>query len=374
MKVLLELLQTGMITAEDVYALNGQLLVPKGSALTEAMIHKMRVYSIRAVRIADNAEEAAASENPADNDYMGTNVPGFTSKIPDEVRKARVQNIKEYKEAYSKGLNYFQVAVNNLVTKNTDADIDSILNDTLSMLDAKGKNSSILDMLIYMKEYDSSVYAHCINVSLLCNMLAHWLDYSEEDCHMAAACGMFHDIGKLAIPEQILRKPGPLTPEERNLVNTHPEKGYQMLEEYKVAETVKLSALMHHEFCDGSGYPRRLKAGQIDRFAKLVTICNIYDAMTSERPYRKVMSPFAVIEYFEGIGLQKFDTRPILTFLENTVNTYLNCPVRLSNGMVGYVVFINRERLGRPTVQCGSEFVDLSKNKDLSIQEMLPIV
>ena len=131
---------------------------------------------------------------------------------------------------------------------------------------------------------------------------------------------------------------------------------------------------MHHEFCDGSGYPRRLKAGQIDRFAKLVTICNIYDAMTSERPYRKVMSPFAVIEYFEGIGLQKFDTRPILTFLENTVNTYLNCPVRLSNGMVGYVVFINRERLGRPTVQCGSEFVDLSKHKDLSIQEMLPIV
>lgn len=374
MKVLLELLQTGMVTAEDVYALNGQLLVPKGSALTEPMIHKMRVYSIRSVRIADSPEEAAALANTTDNDYTGSNIPGFTSKIPEEVRKKRIQNIKEYKEAYSKGLDYFQIAVNNLVAKNTDADIDTILNETLSMLDTKTKNSSLLDMLIYMREYDSSVYAHCINVSLLCNMLAHWLEYSEEDCRMAAACGMFHDIGKLTIPEEILRRPGPLTPEEKALVNTHSEKGYQMLEQYGVDETVRLSALMHHEFCDGTGYPQNLKADRIDQFAKLVTICNIYDAMTSERPYRKVMSPFAVIEYFEEIGLQKFDTRAILMFLENTVNTYLNCPVRLTNGKVGYVVYINRDRLGRPTVQCGSEFIDLSKQKDIHIQEMLPVV
>ena len=162
---------------------------------------------------------------------------------------------------------------------------------------------------------------------------------------MAAACGMFHDIGKLAIPDEIIQKPGPLTPEERAIINTHAEKGYHMLEEWHVNETVKLSALMHHERCDGSGYP-----------------------------HRKAMSPFDVIEHFEEEGLRKFDTRSILVFLENTVNTYLNCPVRLNNGTVGYVVFINRNRLGRPIIQCGTEFIDLSKRRDLHVVELLPVV
>ena len=225
-----------------------------------------------------------------------------------------------------------------------------------------------------MKEFDDNVYTHSINVSLLCSMLAHWLEYSEEDCQMAAACGMFHDIGKLAIPESIIQKPGPLTHEERKIAQLHAEKGYHMLSDYNVEETVKLSALMHHERCDGSGYPHKLKGAQIDRFAKLVTICDIYNAMTSERPYRKSLSPFSVIEHFESEGLRKFDTRSILLFMENTANTYLNCPVRLNNGQVGYVVFINRSRLGRPTVQIGTDFVDLSREKDLYIAELLPVV
>ena len=159
----------------------------------------------------------------------------------------------------------------------------------------------------------------------------------------------------------------------RNVIS-HAEKGYHMLEEWHVNETVKLSALMHHERCDGSGYPHKLKGSQIDRFAKLVTICDIYNAMTSDRSYRKAMSPFDVIEHFEEEGLRKFDTRSILVFLENTVNTYLNCPVRLNNGTVGYVVFINRNRLGRPIIQCGTEFIDLSKRRDLHVVELLPVV
>jgi len=191
---------------------------------------------------------------------------------------------------------------------------------------------------------------------------------------MAAACGMFHDIGKLSIPEEIIQKKTPLTQEERAIASSHAEKGYHILSEHNIDEIVRLSALMHHERCDGSGYPHGLKGSQIDRFAKLVTICDIYCAMTADRPYRKAMSPFTVIEHFETEGLRKFDTRSILLFMENTANTYLNVPVRLSDGRIGYVVFINRGRLGRPTVQCGTDFVDLSKDKSLHITELLPVV
>lgn len=374
-RIIFEQLKPGMITAEDVYALNGQLLIPKGTALTNNMLDQLQLYSIRSIRIKDDVDVISSpSAKSEDSAYLGKDIPGFTSNLSEEARVARIQEIKEYKKKYAKGLDYFQVSINNLVSKNTTLDIDTILNQTLSLLGAQGRNSSILEMLVYMKEYDTNVYAHCMNVSLLCNMLAHWLEYSEEDCRMAAACGMFFDIGKLAIPDAIIQKPGPLTPQEREIINTHAEKGYHMLEEYNVDDTVKLAALMHHEKCDGSGYPHKLKGSQIDRFAKIVTICDIYNAMTSDRPYRKAMSPFDVIEHFEEEGLRKFDTRSILLFLENTVTTYLNCPVRLSNGMVGYVVFINRSRLGRPTVQCGSDFIDLSKRLDLHVAEMLPVV
>ncbi len=374
-KITLEQLKPGMVTAEDIYAMNGQqLLVPKGTTLTELKLQLLHVFSIRSVRINDEIPDSADSAENSGDTYFGGHIPDFISKLPDKVREARTQEIKEYKEAYNQGLNYFQVAVNNLVEKNTDLNVDTILNQTVSLLDTKGRYSSILEMLIYMKEYDSSIYAHCINTSLLCNMLAHWLDYSEEDCHLAAACGLFHDVGQLTVPDEIVQKPGPLTPQEREIINTHPEKGYELLKEFGVNETVRLSALMHHEKCDGSGYPRQLKDEQIDPFAKLVTICNIYDAMTSDRPYRKAMTPFAVLEHFEMVGLSKFDARAILTFLENTANTYLNCPVRLSNQKIGYVVFINRSRLGRPIVQCGDEFIDLSKQKDIMITEMLPVV
>ena len=131
---------------------------------------------------------------------------------------------------------------------------------------------------------------------------------------------------------------------------------------------------MHHEKCDGSGYPRGLQDEEIDRFAKLVNICNIYDSMTSDRPRQKAVTPFAVIEEYETRGLSKYDTRAILVFQKNTVNTYLNCPVRLTNGAVAYVVYINPGRLGRPIVQCNGEFIDLSKRTDINIAEMLPVV
>lgn len=372
-KTIFEQLAPGMITGEDVYALNGQLLIPKGIALTENMLDLLKMHSVRMIRI-DDREDAVATVSPEDAAYLGMHIPEFVSNLPEETRKIRIHEIKQFKKDYQESLNYFHVAINNLVEKNTTLNVSTILNQTVALLNTGKKHASILEMLVYMKEFDNDVYAHSINVSLLCNMLAHWLELSEEECQMAAACGMFHDIGMMTIPEEMLKKTDPLTHPEREVIRAHVEKGYNILGNYSVDEIVKLSALMHHERCDGSGYPHQLKGAQIDRFAKLVTICDIYNAMTSDRPYRKALSPFSVIEHFETEGLRKFDTRSILLFMENTANTYLNCPVRLSNGKIGYVVFINRSRLGRPTVQCGTDFIDLSRQKDLHITELLPVV
>ena len=190
------------------------------------------------------------------------------------------------------------------------------------------------------------------------------LHFSETDQMMATACGLFHDVGKFMLPAGILRKPGKLTPDEFEIIKTHTTEGFHLLGRYSsIPEPVKNAALMHHEKCDGSGYPYGLKGDDIDRFSKIVTIADIFDAMTSERVYRAAMCPFSVIKYFEDDGIQKYEIKFILTFLENVSNAYLNHKVTLSNGMEGNVIFINPDNYSRPVVRTeNNEIIDLQKS------------
>ena len=128
---------------------------------------------------------------------------------------------------------------------------------------------------------------------------------------------------------------------------------------------------MHHERCDGTGYPSGLQRDEIDTFGKMVAIADVYDAMTSARIYRGPLCPFKAIALFESEGLQRYDTRFIMTFLENVVNTYLLNKVRLNNGVVGKIIFINRDRYSAPTVQTDHGFLDLSLHPDISIEALV---
>ena len=194
---------------------------------------------------------------------------------------------------------------------------------------------------------------------------------SEEDKKLITACGLLHDIGKLLIPDAILKKPGQLTKDEFDIIKAHPVKGYQLLQKNKLDSHIQYAALMHHEKCDGSGYPIGLKGNQIDWCAQIVTIADIYEAMTAKRIYRGPISPFKVINMFEEDGLKKYNPKYLLTFLEHVVNSYMNCKVRLSNGEEGDIVFINKVRLSKPMVKTKNNFIDLSKQTDINIDSIL---
>jgi len=197
------------------------------------------------------------------------------------------------------------------------------------------------------------------------------LGLSKSEIRLATDSGIFHDIGKLAIPEEIIKKPEKLTKEEFELVKTHPVEGYKILQRYDVDDHVRKAALMHHEKCDGSGYPLGLTGDATDYYGKLVAIADVYEAMTANRQYRDGLCPFTVIEAFEDEGLQKYDTAMIMTFLEKIVDTYMLNRVGLSNGMEGDIIFINKQRLSRPTVKCGDQYIDLAKEKGLRIEKLL---
>jgi HD-GYP domain-containing protein (c-di-GMP phosphodiesterase class II) len=122
--------------------------------------------------------------------------------------------------------------------------------------------------------------------------LAKQLNLSESETKQAGLAGLMHDIGKAGIPLEVLNKPGALTDEEFTLVKLHPQRGHDMLKEAGIDdETVLDVCLHHHEKIDGSGYPNKLKDEQISLFAKMGAVCDVYDAITSNRPYKSGWDP-----------------------------------------------------------------------------------
>lgn len=349
----------GMISGEDVYSLSGQLLIPRGVQITPAIISLLSSHALHSIKIntAVNASITSAGiEIP----------PSYNEKVRSS------EEFKQFYQNYHSHIQNFQTNINDVVTKNAPLDVDYLMNETLSLLYQNGKSVHALDMLMNIRDYDDCTYTHCVNVALICNVLARWLQLSEAEQQLAMACGLFHDIGKMNIPRELLEKQGKLTPQEFELVKAHALEGYMLLNRYDINQQIKNAALMHHEKCDGSGYPYGLRGAQIDPYAKLVCIADIYDAMTSRRPHRSAFCPFSVIAEFEQEGFQKYDTRFILVFLENVVNTYINQRVRLSDDREGEIIFINKISLSRPTIKCtDGTFLDLSEVKDLYIEEIL---
>jgi HD-GYP domain-containing protein (c-di-GMP phosphodiesterase class II) len=194
---------------------------------------------------------------------------------------------------------------------------------------------------------------------------------SREETRILTQAGLLHDIGKMLIPKDIIKKPARLTEDEFEEIKLHSIKGYQVLKDLNIDIRVKYAALMHHERCDGSGYPNGFKSNQIEDFSKIVAIADVYDAMTSNRTYRNAICPFDVVENFERDGFLKFDPGYLMIFLERIIQSYLHNAVRLSDGREGEVVMINKLSLSRPVIRCGSTFVDLSKEQKLTIEAIL---
>ncbi len=351
----------GMVVARDVLSYDRQLVMASGTVLTDRLITKLDLYGILTVFVEEVLVESAPPSSPDEDENMLS-------------YSERIQNspvFKKFKSDYELNVATFKDALNNVVERNIALDVNTLLQKTLDMIAAGRGQIGILDMLQNMREYDDSTFTHCLNVGLICNVLATWLKLTPEQVEMATACGLFHDIGKLTIPHAIITKPGKLDAHEYAMVQKHPINGYQLLQAQDVDEHVRNAALMHHERSDGSGYPMRLSGKQIDPYARLVAIADVYDAMTAARVYRGPLCPFRVIEIFEQEGFEKYDVEFLLVFLENVVNTYIRNCCRLSNGATAEIVFINKDRLSRPIVRCGDTIINLAERPDLSIEELL---
>jgi len=242
---------------------------------------------------------------------------------------------------------------------------------TKEIMEKVNCKSDIFTYLSYLEDVHDYTYSHSINVSLLCNMFSKWLNLSEQETEDLTVAGFLHDIGKLKINQEILNKEDRLTDEEFEEIKKHPRLGYDMLKDTDISDSIKDAILMHHEKINGKGYPLGLRGEQIGEYAKIVSICDIYDAMTSDRAYRGKFCPFHVIRNFERQNFSILDTQYLLVFLQNIAYTYVGSWVRLTDGTIAEIVFINQSQMSRPIVKAENEFIDLSKNLDLDIENLV---
>jgi HD-GYP domain-containing protein (c-di-GMP phosphodiesterase class II) len=202
--------------------------------------------------------------------------------------------------------------------------------------------------------------------------LARWLGMNNTEVEEIAKAGLLHDIGKAKIDADLLNKNGKLTPEEFEEMKTHTTNGYRMVENmHDISRGVKMGVLMHHERTDGSGYPMGAKGDQIHKYAKVLAIADVYDAMTSDKVYKNRRPAFEVLRYMQGEMANLLDRAMLNTFVERIICHYIGDYVILNTGEIGELVHVNPRYPLKPIVQVQNVFVDLYYEKDVELSDLL---
>lgn len=211
------------------------------------------------------------------------------------------------------------------------------------------RHPAALLSVVRLKTHDDYTYLHSVAVCALMVSLARQLELEEEQVRRAGTAGLLHDVGKAAIPLDILNKPGKLTDAEFEIMKQHPLAGADLLERSGGAEDLVDVAMHHHEKVNGSGYPHRLKGKEISLLARMAAVCDVYDAVTSNRPYKEGWNPASAMHQmasWEG----HFDRKVFYAFVKAVGIYPVGSLVRLASGRIAVVAEQAGDSLLQPKV------------------------
>ena len=335
-KVLTANLKPGMVSSEAAYTYTNHLVIQSNTVLTEEIIEKLKYYAVKAVKVyvQEESENTSGTVNSKQSNVLET-VEGVSAQVlpegeTDTVSAAveqlagptyfeRVQQSEEFRvfeSEFTDCVGGFRQSLNDIVTKSTDGLVDSMLGDVDALLKKTRNPLHLLDMLQCMRGYDDMTYTHSMNVALICNVIGNWLRMNEKDLKVLVTCGLLHDIGKIGIQDDILKKKGKLTKEEYEVIKTHVEKSVEMIRFLPHMNYVIPAVLSHHERYDGKGYPNGIKGKEIPILGRILAVCDSFDAMVSRRAYKEKLSvEYAIGELENGKGTQ-FDPDVAQAFIE----------------------------------------------------------
>ena len=219
------------------------------------------------------------------------------------------------------------------------------------VVESINRHPDALLSLARLKTADEYTYMHSVAVCALMVSLGRQLGMNDDQCRDAGMAGMLHDLGKAAMPQEILNKPGKLTNEEFDIIKTHPTRGYEMLlDSPNVSDGAKDVCLHHHERYDGTGYPHKLAGEKITLLSRMGAVCDVYDAVTSDRPYKAGWDPAHALSQM-ATWQGHFDTMVFQLFVKSVGIYPTGSLVKMRSGRLAIVLEQNPAALTKPRVK-----------------------
>lgn len=349
-KISLSQLEPGQILTFNLLDEKGQILLSKGKQVTQPFLIKLRSRGQEYVfaEVLKEVEIEIASED-----------------ISLETKRKTLDHLEETFAELSKG--------RKTSLQPLEQDVQKIVQEVHS-------HQELVIPIIQLKRHDDATFTHSLNVAIITTFIGKFLGLDEEQSKILSLGALLHDLGKLRIPLEILNKPQSLTPKEWEVIQKHPVVAQQIVANIKqnLPKEIKNIILQHHEKLDGSGYPLHLEKRAISPLAQIVAVADIYEALTSKRPYRQPLPIFEVVEYLMGNAGYKLNDEVISVFVNHISPYQVGDVVQLSSGEKAMVSRLNPILPFRPFVRIRKHLPDgtvvLSEEIDLSQSLVLTIV
>lgn len=320
--------QAGAKVAKQILGSNNRVLVGAGVELSGNMINLLKRYNVPHIYVEDIYTKDIFIEDGISN----------------EVRMEASRAIEDtFKQLQNDGKTFY---------KHFDLNVDNLQKVFKSLLGEIKSTKNAMNLLTSVYVHDNYTFSHSTNVTLYTLAMSMKLGMKEKQLNEIGIGSMLHDIGKVAIPQDILNKQGKLTDEEFDLVKKHPTVGFEMLRKnHGISLLSAHCAFQHHEKIDGTGYPRGIKGNDIHPYGKIMAVADVFDALTSHRSYRRAMLPHTAMEIlFAGSGTH-FDPNVIRIFQQSVATYPEGVTVKLNTGEEGVVVKYTFSSPARPLVR-----------------------
>ncbi len=323
-------IELGKITSEDIFSRDGHLLIREGTIISYELVSKLKKHKIKYRDLLVDVAERYKEPDLIEEEQMDTSINAVKNVFEDVMDTTKVTTESA-------------IPADNieLVKKVVDA-----LMETLS---------STGDLLYKVQEImnvDDYTYRHSVNVTILTILTAKAMGYVEKEIKEIALGALIHDIGKTLIPNNLIKKTSKLTSEEVEIMKDHPQLGYDLVKNIDdLPNSAKQIVHMHHEKMDGSGYPRGISGLEIPRYVRLVTVCDMYDAMTTTRSYRKRMPLHTALEILMRDSVYKIDPEVYRQMTANLCLYPKGLGTILSDGRIGIISEYRHSNPTRPVIQ-----------------------
>lgn len=335
------IVKPGMVIDQAIIDRAGRVLIARKTALDDYLITSLMKMGVPGIYIreGEEEEEEIEKEAPIVNEVIEKRYEQI--KVED---RAKVRLSESVRKRVAEGVQYLYQD-----TKSASF-VSETRNITNDLMKAITDNDAIAVDISALKISDEYTFKHSVDVATMSMIVAKRYGFTREQVYEIGIAGLLHDIGKSQIPNEVLNKAGKLTDEEFALMKQHTLLGYKILTDKKdLSEDIKMGVLQHHEKTNGKGYPMGIEEDKINIFARIISVVDIYDALVTERPYKKPFSPRDAVEMIMSMT-GELDINVMRCFLESVILYPVGTDVPLSNGETARVIENNPHYVLRPKV------------------------